>query len=147
MPEIKIKYFDDEIKPIEKIPVGDWVDLRVAESVNLIGHPYKRVKLGIGMQLPKGYEAHIVPRSSTFEKWGIIQTNSIGVIDESYCGEDDEWQMPIYVMTRDLKKRIIPKGTRIAQFRIVKKQPSLTFKVVKKLGKESRGGFGTTGEK
>lgn len=147
MPEIKVKYFDDEIKKIEKIPVGDWVDLRCAESVNLIGTPYKRVPLGIGMELPKGYEAHIVPRSSTFEKWGIIQTNHMGVVDESYCGDDDQWHMPIYILNRDLRNRLIPKGTRIAQFRIVKKQPALTFKTVKKLSKESRGGFGSTGEK
>ena len=127
--EIKIKYFTD-IQPIEKIEKGDFIDLRSAENIDLDAGDFAIIKLGVGMKLPEGYEAHIVPRSSTYKKWGIIQTNSVGIVDNSYSGDNDQWMMPVLAM-RDTH---ISKNDRICQFRIVEK-----------LDNESRGGFGTTG--
>ena len=143
METIKIKYFDNELKKLEKIEKGDWIDLRSMEEVELKAGDFKLIKLGIGMKLPCGYEAHIVPRSSTFKNFGIIQTNHQAVIDESYCGDDDMWLYPAYAL-RDTK---ILKNDRICQFRIVKKQPEITFEEVKKLNNENRGGVGSTGTK
>lgn len=138
--EIKIKYFTD-IQPIEKIEKGDFIDLRSAEDIDLDAGDFAIIKLGVGMKLPEGYEAHIVPRSSTYKKWGIIQTNSVGIVDNSYSGDNDQWMMPVLAM-RDTH---ISKNDRICQFRIVAKQPDVEFTVVEKLDDESRGGFGTTG--
>ena len=138
--EIKIKYFAD-IQPIEKIEKGDFIDLRSAEDIDLDAGDFAIIKLGVGMKLPEGYEAHIVPRSSTYKKWGIIQTNSVGIVDNSYSGDNDQWMMPVLAM-RDTH---ISKNDRICQFRIVEKQPDVEFTVVEKLDDESRGGFGTTG--
>lgn len=138
--EIKIKYFTD-IQPIEKIEKGDFIDLRSAEDIDLDAGDFAIIKLGVGMKLPEGYEAHIVPRSSTYKKWGIIQTNSVGIVDNSYSGDNDQWMMPVLAM-RDTH---ISKNDRICQFRIVEKQPDVEFTVVEKLDDESRGGFGTTG--
>lgn len=140
--EIKIKYFDKEIDKIEKIPNGDWVDLRAAETVELKAGEYKLIKLGVGMILPEGYEAHVVPRSSTFKNFGVIQTNHMGVIDESYCGDNDQWRFPAYA----LRDTVIKKNDRICQFRIDKKQPQdLAFVTVEHLKDADRGGFGSTG--
>ena len=139
---IKIKYFTD-IEHIEKISQGDWIDLRVAETVNLSKGEFKLISLGVGMILPDGYEAHIVPRSSTFKKFHIIQTNHMGIIDNSYCGEQDEWKFPALAV----EDTIINKNDRICQFRIVKKQPEIVFEQVEKLSDTSRGGFGSTGVK
>ena len=97
--------------------------------------------MGVSIELPEGYEAIMAPRSSTFKRWGIIQTNSIGVIDNSYCGDDDIWMMPVYA-TRDVE---IPAGTRICQFRIQKKQPDLAFVFTHSLGNENRSGLGSSG--
>ena len=138
--EIKIKYFTD-IQPIEKIEKGDFIDLRSAEDVDLDAGDFAIIKLGVGMKLPEGYEAHIVPRSSTYKKWGIIQTNSVGIVDNSYSGDNDQWMMPVLAM-RDTH---ISKNDRICQFRIVEKQPDVEFTVVEKLDDASLGGFGTTG--
>ena len=138
---IKIKYFDSGIEPIEKIAVGDWIDLRSAERVVLIKGEYKLLRLGVGMILPDGYEAHVLPRSSTPSKFGIMCANSMGVIDNSYSGDADEWRFPA-VAIRDT---VIEKGDRIAQFRIVKNQPSIEFEVVQHLNAISRGGIGSTG--
>lgn len=138
--ELKIKYFTD-IERIEKIEQGDWIDLRAAESFAIEKGEHNLIPLGVGMKLPKGYEAHIVPRSSTFRKYGLIQTNGMGIIDESYCGEEDQWRMPVYAT----KRTAVMKNDRICQFRIVKKQEDVTFKEVESLDKESRGGFGSTG--
>ena len=138
---IKIKYFTNDITKIEKIDVGDWIDLRAAENVTLKSGNFKLVPLGVGMKLPEGYEAHIAPRSSTFLKWGVLQTNSVAVIDESYCGDEDQWFMPVYA-ARDTE---ISKDSRICQFRIVKKQPKIIFEEVEHLDEKSRGGFGSTG--
>lgn len=138
--KIKVKYHTD-ILPIEINDKGDWIDLRAAEDMKLwAGHDYY-IPLGISVELPEGYEAHIAPRSSAFKRWGIIQANSVGVIDNSYCGDNDIWMMPVYA-TRFTK---IHKNDRICQFRIVEKQPHLEFEVVDHLGNEDRGGFGSTG--
>lgn len=144
--KIQIKYFDDEIKAlgIEKTEKGDWVDLRAAETVEMKAGDYRLIKLGVGMILPKGYEAHIVPRSSTFKNFGIIQTNHQGVIDESYNGDGDQWRFPAYAM----RDTVINKGERICQFRIMEKQPDdLEFVTVDHLMTKDRGGFGSTGVK
>lgn len=141
--EIKIKYFDKEIDKIEKIPNSDWVDLRAAETVEMKAGEYKLIKLGIGMILPEGYEAHVVPRSSTFKNFGIIQTNHMGVIDESYCGDNDQWRFPAYA----LRDTVINKNDRICQFRIAKKQPEFELNEVEHLKNTDRGGFGSTGYK
>lgn len=138
--EIKIKYFTD-VQPIEKIEKGDFIDLRSAEDIDLDAGDFAIIKLGVGMKLPEGYEAHIVPRSSTYKKWGIIQTNSVGIIDNSYSGDNDQWMLPVLAM-RDTH---ISKNDRICQFRIVEKQPDVKFTVVEKLDDTSRGGFGSTG--
>ena len=140
---IKIKYFDDEIEKIQKISVGDWIDLRSAERVELKAGEYKLLRLGVGMILPDGYEAHVLPRSSTPSKFGIILANSMGVIDNSYSGDSDEWRFPA-VAIRDT---VIEKGDRICQFRIVKNQPGIKFEVVDHLNKISRGGIGSTGKR
>ena len=139
---IKIKYFSD-IEEIKKVDNGDWIDLRSAIDVELKANEFKLIPLGIGMKLPKGYEAHVVPRSSTFKNFGIIQTNHQGVIDESYCGNNDEWKFPAYAM----RDSIINKGDRICQFRIIKRQPNIKFDIVNKLRDVSRGGFGSSGTK
>lgn len=138
---IKIKYFDNEVEKIEKIEKGDWIDLRCSENIILKAGDFKILPLGVAMQLPHGYEAHVAPRSSTFKKWGILQTNSVGIIDESYCGNDDQWGMPVYAT----KDTVINKGDRICQFRIMERQPSIDFEVVSNLSNTNRGGFGSTG--
>jgi len=140
--KICIKYFDPEITPIEKIAKGDWIDLRSAEDLEMKAGEFHLIRLGVGMMLPDGFEAHVAPRSSTFKNFGIIQTNSTGVIDNSYSGEEDEWRMPAYA----LRDTVIHKNDRICQFRIVEKQPAIEFETVEHLNGESRGGFGSTGK-
>lgn len=128
---------------IEKLSIGDWIDLRSAEDVDMEAGEYRQISLGVSMQLPEEYEAHVAPRSSTFKKWGIIQVNGIGIIDNSYCGNDDIWRMPVLAM----RNTHIHKGDRIAQFRVVQKQPSVEFVEVDYLEGPTRGGFGSTGTK
>ena len=141
METIKIKYFSD-VEKIRKIDKGDWIDLRAAETVSLKQGEYKLIPLGVGMILPQGYEAHFVPRSSTFKNFGIIQTNHMGVIDESYCGDNDQWKFPAFA----LRDTVINKNDRICQFRIVRKQPEIEFEITESLSDTSRGGFGSTGK-
>lgn len=141
--KIKVKYFDDRMKCLEKISVGDWVDLRSAEDVTLLKGEYYLIRLGVGMILPDGYEAHVLPRSSTPSKFGIMCANSMGIIDNSYSGDADEWKFPA-VAIRDTE---IKRGDRICQFRIVKNQPSLKFEIVSRLRNISRGGIGSTGKR
>lgn len=141
MNNILIKYHDESVERIEQKENGDWIDLRSAETVELKTGDFKIISLGISMKLPDGYEAHIVPRSSTFKKWGIIQTNSMGIIDNSYSGDNDIWGMPVLAM----KDTIINKNDRICQFRIVKKMDNLQFTEVAHLEGKNRGGFGSTG--
>lgn len=139
---VQIKYFSDIIK-IKKYELGDWIDLRSAIDVELKKGEFKLIPLGIGMILPKGYEAHIVPRSSTYKNFKIIQTNHQAVIDESYCGDNDQWYYPVYAM----EDTAIHKNDRICQFRIMEKQPQLEFVETDKLVDIDRGGFGSSGIK
>ena len=173
--EIKVKYLTEQ-PPLEFVAgKSDWIDLRAACDVYMKQGEFKIIPLGVAMQLPEGYEAHIVPRSSTFKKWGILQANSMGIIDESYCGDNDQWGFPALCMVDNC---YIRKGDRICQFRIMPKmghdtilkttKSTLTtsngriieyettvgvsnrydvvFNKVKSLGNEDRGGFGSTGE-
>ena len=140
--EVKIKYFSD-IEKIKKFKYGDWIDLRSAEDVELKAGDFKIIKLGIGMKLPYGWEAHVAPRSSTYKNFGIICANSFGIIDNSYCGDEDEWGLPAIA----LRDTTIHKNDRICQFRVVEKQPSIDFVEVEHLDKVSRGGFGMSGVK
>lgn len=141
METIKIKYHTDEIDKIKEIAVGDWIDLRAAETVAMNTGDFKMISLGVSMKLPEGYEAHVVPRSSTFKKWGVLQTNSMGVIDNSYSGTNDIWRFPALAM----RDTVINKNDRICQFRIVKRQPTIEFEEVDTLDSVDRGGFGSTG--
>lgn len=140
--DIKIKYFSDKIQKLEYVGgKSDWIDLRSAEDVKLEAGEFKLIRLGIAMELPKGYEAHMVPRSSTFKNFGIIQTNSMGVIDETYCGDNDEWRFPAYAV----RNTDIHVNDRICQFRIMEHQPVIEFKEVDNLNNQNRGGIGSTG--
>ncbi len=142
--EIKIKYHSQEIEHLKNIEgnKSDWIDLRSAENVELKAGEFKLINLGISMQIPEGYEAHIVPRSSTFKNFGIIQTNSVGIIDNSYSGDNDIWMMPVLAM-RDTK---ISVNDRICQFRLFKNQENVIFDEVMFLEGPDRGGFGSTGK-
>lgn len=139
---IKIKYFDKEIDKIEKVNIGDWIDLRAAETVKLKKGEFRLISLGVGMKLPNGYEANIVPRSSTYKNFKIIQTNSFAVIDNSYSGDNDVWKYPAIAM----EDTVIHKNDRICQFRVNRVQPSVQFKEVEHLDNIDRGGFGSTGK-
>ena len=138
---IQIKYHEPKLEKIEKIAKGDWIDLRAAERVELKAGEFRLISLGVSIQLPTGYEAHIAPRSSTFKKWGILQVNSVGVVDESYCGEGDIWRMPV-LATRNT---VIEQNDRICQFRIMAKMPEVELVETEHLSATNRGGFGSTG--
>ena len=138
---IKIKYMTD-IKPITVSDNGDWIDLRAAIDIDLNFLEFTYIPLGVCMELPKGYSAIIAPRSSTYKKWGIVVANSIGIIDESYNGDNDEWHLPVIA----LRHTRIYKNDRICQFRIIRKSPDIDFVTVKTLGNTNRGGLGSTGE-
>ena len=139
--KILVRYHDGAV-PLTILPQGDWIDLCAAETVTMHAGEFRIISLGVSMQLPEGYEAHIVPRSSTFRKWGILQANSMGVIDESYCGDDDVWGFPALAM----RDTTIARGDRICQFRIMENQPALVFTRVERLTGPDRGGFGSTGK-
>jgi dUTP pyrophosphatase len=139
---IKIKYHTD-ILPIEEFENGDWIDLRAAEDVSMKFGEYRLISLGVSMRLPDGYEAHIVPRSSTYKNWGVIQGNHMGVIDNSYSGNNDIWMFPAIA----LQDTEIHKNDRICQFRIMEKQPKLNRVVVDHLDGPDRGGFGSSGRR
>ena len=140
---IKIKYHSDEIEKLTYIEgKSDWIDLRSAEEVELKQGEFRLIKLGVSMQLPAGYEAVVVPRSSTYKNFGIIQTNHMGVIDETYCGDNDVWMMPVLAVI----DTVIHVNDRICQFRIQKHQPQITFEEVEVLGNSDRGGIGSTGK-
>ena len=139
---IEIEYHSDKINKLEYIDEkSDWIDLRAAEEVELKAGMFHLIDLGVSMKLPEGYEAHIVPRSSTFKNYGLLQTNSVGIIDGSYCSHDDVWKMPVFA-TRDT---VVHVNDRICQFRIVKNQPKISFEEVDWLEGPTRGGFGSTG--
>lgn len=142
MEKIQIKYFDNEIDKVEKISKGDWIDLRSAETIYLKKGEFRLIPLGVGMKLPDGYEANIVPRSSTYKNFKVLQTNSFAVIDNSYSGDSDQWLYPVIAM----EDTIIHKNDRICQFRINKVQPEIEFEEVEHLDEVSRGGIGSTGK-
>ncbi len=142
METIRIRYFTDRIDRLAYIDgKSDWIDLRAAEDVELKAGQFKLIPLGVAMKLPDGYEAHVVPRSSTFRNFGILQTNHFGIIDETYCGDGDQWCFPALAV-RDTK---ICCNDRICQFRIMKHQPVIRFEETEHLDGENRGGFGSTG--
>lgn len=158
--KIKVKFFDDNLyagdNSLQKIggKKSDWIDLRAAEDIVIEEGEYMLIPLGLAMELPDGYEAHICPRSSTFKYFGIIQTNSMGIVDNSYCGDNDQWKMPVYCLKgnstniEDGKRYTsISKGERICQFRIMPVQSELDFKVVSILGNKDRDGIGSSGTK
>ncbi|HPZ00358.1 MAG TPA: dUTP diphosphatase [Clostridiales bacterium] len=140
---IKIKYFSDKIEKLRYIDgKSDWIDLRCAEEISLKAGEFKLVPLGVAMQLPEGYEAHVVPRSSTFKNFGILQVNSMGIIDASYCGDQDQWFFPALAV-RDTELHV---NDRICQFRIMRNQPPIRFLETDYLSGPNRGGFGSTGK-
>ena len=140
--EVKVKYLVPGLEELRCVPGSDWVDLRAAEDITLKAGEFRLIPLGIAVALPEGYEAHVVPRSSTFKNYGLLQANSMGVVDDAYCGGGDQWRWPAYA-TRDV---VIEKNTRLCQFRIVKNQPPLIFTAVDQLDAPNRGGFGSTGK-
>jgi dUTP pyrophosphatase len=140
--QLKIKYFNKELPKLAKIEKGDWIDLRAAKTVQLKKDEFALIPLGVAIELPQGFEAHIVARSSTFKHFGIIQTNSMGVVDESYNGNEDQWFFPAFAL-RDTE---IHEGDRICQFRIMEKMPPIEFQEVEELGHQNRGGHGSTGK-
>ena len=141
--KIRIRYHSQEIEKLRYIDgKSDWIDLRAAEEVSLKEGDFALINMGISVQLPRGYEMIIAARSSTFKNFGLIQTNAIGVVDESYCGDDDIIMMPVYA-TRDTQVHV---NDRLCQFRILRHQPEIVFEEVDSLENESRGGFGSTGK-
>lgn len=150
--KIKVKYFSDDIPRLTINPKGDLIDLYAAEDVVINEMDEAMIPLGVAMELPEGFRANLLPRSSTFKKWGIIVTNSVGMIDHSYCGDTDEWKLAVFCLkARDFVNSkcctIIHKGDKIAQFEIVPIMPEIELQEVDHLGNEDRGGFGTTGSK
>lgn len=143
METIKIRYVSDKIEKLKYIDgKSDWIDLRAAEDVVMKAGEFRLISLGVCMELPKGYEAHIVPRSSTFKNFGVIQANHCGIVDGSYCGNEDIWRFPALAM-RDTEIHV---NDRICQFRIMKNQPAIVFDEVDELTGADRGGFGSTGK-
>lgn len=141
---VKVKYFSPLDIKLEYIDgKSDWIDLRSAVDIEYSVGEFILIPLGIAMKIPEGYEAHIVPRSSTFKNFGIIQTNSVGIIDNSYSGDNDQWMMPVYA----IRSGTIHKGDRICQFRLFKNQPKINFEEAEHLDNTDRGGFGSTGIK
>lgn len=144
MQTIKVKYHHPEVtSEVSRISVGDWIDLRAAEHVEMKAGDFRIISLGVSMKLPEGFEAHIVPRSSTFKRWGLLQTNSMGVVDNSYSGENDIWGFPALAM----RDTVIEPGDRICQFRIMKRMEPVEFVQVDHMDDKDRGGFGSTGDK
>lgn len=140
---IEIRYLSDRIERLRYIDgKSDWIDLRAAEEIEMKAGEFRLIPLGVAMRLPAGYEAHIVPRSSTFKHFGIMQTNHMGVVDESYCGDNDQWFFPAYAV----RDTVIHVNDRICQFRIMEHQPRITFVETDSLGSTDRGGFGSTGK-
>lgn len=152
--KIKVKFFNDTYAGENELKVSDakqnWIDLRASEDVWVFPNKLTLIPLGVAMQLPSGYEAHIVPRSSTFKNFGIIQTNHMGIIDETYCGDNDQWFFPaVCLEPKDTlfgrEAIYIKKGERICQFRITKRQPEFEYEIVESMNNEDRGGHGSTG--
>lgn len=153
---IRIKYFDKATK-LKKITKGNWIDVYANKDVFVKCRERAMVPLGFALELPEGWEGHLAPRSSTFKTWGIIQTNSVGVVDDTYIGDNDQWHMPVYCLQgkdiesddngEEIKGTWIRKGDKIGQFRIMEVMPEIEFEEVESFGNKDRGGFGTTGTK
>lgn len=141
--EILVKYERDDTKRLEKIEQGDWIDLYSDDDYALGPGDFKLINLGVIIKLPTGHEGYLLPRSSTFKNFGIIQTNGMGIVDESYCGPTDVWRMPVIAMRNTTIKR----GDKIAQFRVTKKMPEVKFEEIKIVTEQNRGGFGSTGKR
>ena len=139
---IKLRVRDNSVNPINRIVIGDWIDLESNTKVSYKAGDTVVIDFGVAMELPKGYEAHLLPRSSTFQNTGLLLTNSMGVIDNSFCGDNDFWGAKFYAT----KKGSVEKGQRLCHFRIMKNQPELHFKEVMSLGNADRGGYGSTGK-
>lgn len=143
MLKLKVRYLSDQIEKLRYIDgKSDWIDLRAAQEISLKKGEYALIPLGVAIELPEGYEAHVVPRSSTFRNFGLLQTNSMGVVDESYCGDNDQWYLPVMAV-RDTCVHV---NDRICQFRVMEHQPALAFEEVEHLTGTDRGGFGSTGK-
>lgn len=141
--KLKVKFENEVCQDFEFVgEKSDWIDLKAAQDYELNQFEYTLINLGFALQLPDGYEAHIVPRSSTFKNFGILQTNSMGIIDNSYCGDEDYWKLPVIAM----RDTVIKRGDRICQFRIMEKMSNIEVEIVNTLGNENRGGFGSTGK-
>ena len=139
---IRIKYHTDQIEKLRYIDgKSDWIDLRSAEDVEMKKGDFRMIRLGVSVQLPKGYEMLIAARSSTFRNYGLIQTNAVRIVDESYCADEDELMWPC-LATRDTQIRV---NDRLGQFRILEHQPTIIFEETEHLDNASRGGFGSTG--
>lgn len=143
MLNIDIVYHNPNMPKLEKVDNGDWIDLRASVGGAFKKGDFALIDLGVSMRLPEGYEAHIAPRSSTFKHWGIIQCNSVGVVDNSFSGTNDVWKMPCF-FTKDT---VIEPNDRICQFRIIKKMEPVSFTEVTELNSTDRGGFGSSGKK
>ena len=153
--KIRIKYFEEATK-LKKIAKGNWIDVYANKDVFVKVNERAMIPLGFALELPSGWEAHLAPRSSTFKTWGIIQTNSVGVVDDTYIGDNDQWHMPVYCLEgkgtelidgEEIKGTWIRKGDKIAQFRIMEVMPEIEFDEVESFGNSDRGGFGSTGSK
>lgn len=153
--KIRIKYFEESTK-LKKIAKGNWIDVYANKDVFVKVNERAMIPLGFALELPRGWEAHLAPRSSTFKTWGIIQTNSVGVVDDTYIGDNDQWHMPVYCLEgkgtelidgEEIKGTWIRKGDKIAQFRIMEVMPEIEFDEVESFGNSDRGGFGSTGAK
>lgn len=152
---IRIKYFDGAVR-LKKIAKGNWIDVYANKDIFIKHNERAMIPLGFALELPKGWEAHLAPRSSTFKSWGIIQTNGVGVVDDTYIGDNDQWHMPVYCLVpkdvqvvegKEEKGTFIKKGDKIGQFRIMEVMPQIEFEEVESFGNCDRGGFGTTGTK
>ena len=144
---IRIKYFENATR-LNKISKGDWIDVYANKDMFIKEGERAMIPLGFALELPSGWEGHLAPRSSTFKTWGIIQTNSIGVVDSSYIGDNDQWHMPVYCLqAKDENGTWIKKGDKIGQFRIMEVMPAIEFEEVETFGNADRGGFGSTGKK
>ena len=145
--KMKIKYFDDAIR-LKRISKGNWIDVYANKDMFIALNDRAMIPLGFALELPEGWEGHLAPRSSTFKTWGIIQTNSVGVVDDTYIGDNDQWHMPVYCLqAKDENGTWIGKGDKIGQFRIMEVMPEIEFEEVEFFNNTDRGGFGSTGKR
>ena len=145
--KLRIKYLQDATR-MNKITKGNWIDVYAYEDTFVPEGERAMINLGFALELPKGWEGHLAPRSSTFKTWGIIRTNSVGVVDDTYIGDNDQWHMPVYCLqAKHDNGTWIRTGDKIGQFRIMEVMPEIEFEEVESFGNQDRGGFGTTGVK